>query len=1074
MIANGGFIGKNITENSGIFSSNAHFLKTKAGTFPNNKIGWSLEKGPYNRTSPDIIRLTQAYNDMYISPDGNWLFQISNSADVVYKYRFGVPFKLNTLHDDYEQSVSVTNENISPYSVYFNSDGTKMYMGGISGVDHVYEYNLSTAYDLTTVTFYQSLNVDSITTNDLFTLRFSTDGSKMYVLDDAADTIFQWNLSSSWDISTAVYYNSLNINSGNAAPKSFYIKPDGTKIYAIGSSNDRVSSWTLSTSWDITTASLDSYFLDMTDYDTAPNWIYFSNDGTKMYTEIMQDILQWNLSTAWDLSTAVPGLTENVLPYASREGTVGAIQLKPDGTKLYIAGRGGDDILEYDLSTAFDLSTASYNQNFSIASQDGNVQGIFFKPDGTKFYMCGTNNDTFHLYDLSTAWDISTASVTIANRGPMNSVLDPQSVFYKPDGTAMYFVSSSTDTVYQHIVSTAWDLPSGGAADASFSISANQSSPTGLFFKSDGSIMYVTGGTGDDIDVYNLSTAWDVSTASHDYAIKLPYIGYYNGETNPAAIWFSSDGLKLFISGTDEDKVVKYSLSTAWDLKTANFPDHPDSFNVENFEDNDEGRGICFSNDGTKMYIFVHGGSYDILGYTLTSPWMVNTATYDGKVSVNEYESGGTGIDISADGTKLFITGTSGDGVDIFTMTTPFDITTASWSSFWNSADYGPRLINPQDIQFKYDGTKMFFAIENASLKEYGLSTPWDLTSASLVDVNGIDATSESGNYNDLKFSYDGSKMYVIGADVIAQYNLSDPWDVYSAGHYHTFTSTGVTDISFSPTGDQLLEMTGGNTVYYRSLTTPWDISTLQAQQNSKAVSAGGVSLQVAPSGNAFYIMTGNTMQKYSMSTSWDPSSAGNATQNVFGSTSPQGIYGSADYLFVVDNNSTLDKLYKLPLYTNSDLISFSTSQDPLNLNDIDLNSITPTSADPRGIYFKSDGTRMFIADRSSGYIRQYDLATPWDITSIQSKNELVFSDCQGMFIDGRGENVHIITSENIREIPLDVKWSSLVNSTTFNPKDIKFTTRVTSGNNIAWDTNGKYLYILDKIRPMVVQYQMR
>ena len=87
---------------------------------------------------------------------------------------------------------------------------------------------------------------------------------------------------------------------------------------------------------------------------------------------------------------------------------------------------------------------------------------------------------------------------------------------------------------------------------------------------------------------------------------------------------------------------------------------------------------------------------------------------------VNEYENSAHGIDISADGTKLYITGTSGDGVDIFTMTTPFDITTASWSSFWNSVVYGPRLINPQHIQFKYDGTKVFFASSNL-LKEYGL-----------------------------------------------------------------------------------------------------------------------------------------------------------------------------------------------------------------------------------------------------------------------------------------------------------------------------------------------------------------
>lgn len=1076
MKLNGGFIGKNITENTGIFTSNAHFLKTKAGTFPNNKIGWSLENGPLNLTNPGLIRLENSIlNDGYISNDGNWLFQLVDGSDSVFKYRFGIPFSFNTLHQDYEQSFSVTNENTSPRSIYFKSDGTKMYMGGISGVDNVYEYDLDVAYDLTSATFYQSLNVDSVTTNDLHCLRFSADGSKMYILDDSADTIFQWNLSTTWDISTAVYYNSLNVNPGDSAPQSFYIKPDGTKIYLMGGGADRLVSYTLSTPWDITTGSLDSYSLDMTDYDNAPGWVYFNSDGTKLYTEAISNLLQWNLSTAWDISTASPDISENVMFLSWREANVGSIQLKPDGTKIYIAGKTGDDVNEYNLSTPFDLSTATYVQNFSFSSQDTAVSGIFFKSDGTKLYMCGTSSDTFSMYDLSTAWDVSTASVSIAQRGPLENGagLQPEGLFYKPDGTVLYYVSSSTDTVYQHNLSTAWDLPAGGNADASFSISANQNVPYNLFFKSDGSIMYITGNSGDDIDVYNLSTAWDISTASHDYAIELPYINYYEGESVPTSICFSSDGLKLFISGTDEDKVVKYSLSTAWDLKTANFPDHSDFFAVENFVDTDSGRSICFSNSGTKMYIYLHGSSYDILGYTLSTPWMVNTATYDGKVSVNEYESGGTGIDISSDGTKLYITGTSGDGIDIFTMTTPFDITTASWSSFWNSVTYGPRLGNPVDIQFKYDGTKMFFATSSV-LYEYGLSTPWDPFSSTLVDIDGIDATSESGNYNDIKFSYDGSKMYVIGDGVIAQYNLSDPWDIYTASHYHTFTSSSVTDISFSGNGNQLLEMTGGNTVHHRLLTTPWDISTLQAQQNPKTVSAGGVSLQAASSGNAFYIMTGNTMQKYSMSTAWDPSSAGNATSNVFGSSAPQGIYGSSDYLFVVDNNGTADRLYKLPLYTNSDLTSFNTSQDPIAQNYINLNTLSPTAADPRGVYFKSDGTRMYIADRSSGYIRQYDLSTAWDTTIIQSKNRLAMSNCESIFIDRRGENIHIVSLGKIRELSLDTKWSSMVSSSTYNPKDIKFDYKIKSGKNIAWDTNGKYLYILNEKRPMVVQYQMR
>ena len=1073
MKLNGGFIGKNISENSGIFTSNAHFLKTKAGTFSNNKIGWSLENGPLNRNGPYIAR-NLTLNDIYISNDGNWLFGVRNSDDKVYKYRFGVPFSLDTLHQSEEQTFVVANENTTPTTVFFKSDGTKMYMGGISGTDNVYEYHLDVAYDITTATLYQSLNVDSVTTNDLHCLRFNVDGSKMYILDDAADTIFQWNLSTAWDISTAVYYNSLNVNSGNTAPKSFYIKNDGTKIYLIGSSQDRISSFTLSTAWDITTGSVDSYFIDMTPYDTAPDILFFSPDGTKFYTEYTLKFLQWNLSTAWDISTATPGITENTLLFPSYEISSRGLVLKPDGTKMYITGTSGDDINEFNLSTAFDLSTATYIQNFSFSSQDANPSDIFFKPDGTKLYMCGTSSDCFSSYDLSTAWDVSTASVDIAQRGPMNSVTEPQGLYYKSDGTKFYFVSSSTDMVYQYNLSTAWDLPAGGVADESFSVQSQETAPMNLFFKSDGSIMYITGTSGDDINVYNLSTAWDISTASFDYTIKLGYIGSYIGETAPSAMWFSDDGLKLFFSGYDEDSVVKYTLSTAWDLKTANFPDHSDFFAVENFVEGDVGRALCFSESGTNMYIYL-AGSADILGYTLSTPWMVNTATYDGRVSVNEYESGTTGIDISADGTKLYTTGLAGDGVDTFSMTTPFDITTASWSSYWLSTNAGIRVGSPTDIQFKYDGTKMFLATNNV-LYEYGLSTPWDPSTAILADVNGLDATAESGNYNDIKFSYDGSKMYVIGAGVIAQYNLSDPWDIYTAGHHHTFTSANVSDISFSNDGSQLLEMTGGNTVYYRSLTTPWDISTLQAQQNSKTVSSGGVSLQVSTSGNAFYIMTGNTMQKYSMSTSWDPSSAGNATSNVFGSAVPQGIYGSSDFLFVVDNNGGAEKLYKVPLYTNSDLISFNTSQDPINQNYIDLNSITPTSAGPRGVYFKNDGTRMYIADRSSGYIRQYDLSTAWDITTIQAKNQLVITGCDNMFIDRRGENVHIVdtNTNTIREVSFDTKWSSLVNSSTYDPKDIKFDHKLLNCKAIAWDTNGKYLYVLNESRPIVVQYQMR
>ena len=64
------------------------------------------------------------------------------------------------------------------------------------------------------------------------------------------------------------------------------------------------------------------------------------------------------------------------------------ITFNNDGTKMYVVGNTGDDINEYSLATAFDVSTASYVQNFSVL--DGTPTGMAFNNDGTKMYIIGT------------------------------------------------------------------------------------------------------------------------------------------------------------------------------------------------------------------------------------------------------------------------------------------------------------------------------------------------------------------------------------------------------------------------------------------------------------------------------------------------------------------------------------------------------------------------------------------------------------------------------------------------------------------------------------------------------------
>ena len=80
----------------------------------------------------------------------------------------------------------------------------------------------------------------------------------------------------------------------------------------------------------------------------------------------------------------------------SQESKPATLAFNNDGTKMYVAGNVGNDVNEYTLSTAFDVSTASYSQNFSVSSQDGEPFGITFNNDGTKMFIAGAVDDEIH------------------------------------------------------------------------------------------------------------------------------------------------------------------------------------------------------------------------------------------------------------------------------------------------------------------------------------------------------------------------------------------------------------------------------------------------------------------------------------------------------------------------------------------------------------------------------------------------------------------------------------------------------------------------------------------------------
>lgn len=242
---------------------------------------------------------------------------------------------------------------------------------------------------------------------------------------------------------------------------------------------------------------------------------------------------------------------------AGQDTSPSGITFKPDGTKMYIVGFSSDSVHQYSLSTAFDLSTASYDSvSFSVSSQDGSPYKAKFNDDGTKMYMVGISTDAVYQYSLSTAYDLSTGSYDSVTFSVSGQDLTPLGLSFKPDGTKMYVVGSTNDSIFQYSLSTAFDLSTASYDSVSFSLATQETSPHDAAFSPSGESMYIIGSSGDAVYEYSLSTAWDVSTATYvqNFSISAQ-------DASPTGLAFNSDGSKMYITGNTNNSVFQYSTA---------------------------------------------------------------------------------------------------------------------------------------------------------------------------------------------------------------------------------------------------------------------------------------------------------------------------------------------------------------------------------------------------------------------------------------------------------------------------------------------------------------------------------
>ena len=389
---------------------------------------------------------------------------------------------------------------------------------------------------------------------------------------------------------------------------------------------------------------------------------------------------------------------------------------------------------------------------FKTANPSGLVEGL--RIDSSQNVGIGTTNPTSK---LTVEGDVLVSGITTINN---NFVVNGNTLYADATNNRVGVGTTNPTSKLQVQGNTNINntLPFTVSYASSFSVGSQETGPQEISFSNDGRTMYVIGSTGDDITWYTLSTPWNITTASH-----VSQFSVSTQLTTPLGLTFKPDGTKFYITGTTgtvgagATSVSEYFCRTPWDLTTAGYTT---SYSVISQATNPS--DIEFNTDGTQFYVLDNGSDF-IQQYSCDTPWSIASGVSVGSsFSVGSQEANPQGFTFSQDGTKLLLTGSSGDDINYYTLSTPWNITTTSFVGIITSVGTGTTLgeTAPAGLYWKPDGTKLYFT-------GTGLDTVWqfNMTSNSQLEVTGktylysdveihenLDVYGEQNNYQDAYF----------------------------------------------------------------------------------------------------------------------------------------------------------------------------------------------------------------------------------------------------------------------------------------------------------------------------------
>lgn len=508
--------------------------------------GWEqLSSSSY--TDNQVTVPSTSTNSFTIKPDGEEIYVLADN--IVETYALAVDYDPNSLDTTPIRSFTVTDD-AAPLGITFQDDGTQMFIGGTDS-KVMLSYTLPVPFDTSSIVASPASKSLSDIVGNLLNSTFSRDGDFFFTTSTGPTFVHSFPLPTPWDITSNVSSTTFDPEMGALLGIAF--KPQGDKMYLIDFTAAETIEFDLSTIYDITTGLDSGNVLDFSPSNFRD--LKFRSHGDEVtFIDPDGNVIRYHLDEDWNISTASHFTNE----FDTLIGNPFAITWKPDGLSFYILdGLGGQrSISQFDVPNRFNQTGAVFFGSFSLTDVDNNIQSMYWREDGLRCYVIGITNDNLVQLDLTGAWNISTMSDSGIFYDASLELVQSAGVYFRDDGLKWFVSDQNLDDILEYDMLVPYDIANSVLVSTT---AIPVETLAGIFFRLDGRKLYVCerGGGDNLIVLFNLSEPWDLSTltfqASLDVELQVASVrGLFIREV---------DGKKLYVIGNTNDTVFSYDMS---------------------------------------------------------------------------------------------------------------------------------------------------------------------------------------------------------------------------------------------------------------------------------------------------------------------------------------------------------------------------------------------------------------------------------------------------------------------------------------------------------------------------------